>query len=211
MPILTQKTPKINILKTLKNNLDVLPKIDLEMTYHILSCGQFNLIDIIQHVAESIGVCNIDLAVWTAAETNLKKAELFVKSNRVKNMRWIIDPSFRSRQPQYVATLEQLFSSSSIRTIPTHAKFIILYNENFNVVIQTSMNLNQNKRLESFTITESKELCNFYKEFVEDVFEKIQPEGNFSTQNAQTLVSIFDEKNEDAEFNFDIKKSQFNF
>ena len=206
--IKTKNKSKFQILKTLKNAIHELPKIEKDCTYHVLSAGQFNLIDVIQHVADSIGICDIDLAVWTAAETNLKKASLFVSSKRVRNMRWIIDPSFRSRQPQYVATLEQLFSESAIRTIPTHAKFIVLRNKKFKVVIQTSMNLNQNKRLESFTITESDELSNFYTEFVDDVFTKVDASGSFSTQSANQLTSIF---GDDQGFDFEPKKSKFNF
>lgn len=209
MPFVKSKNPsKFQILKTLKNAIHELPKIERDCTYHVLSAGQFNLIDVIQHVAEQIGVCDIDLAVWTAAESNLKKASLFVSSKRVRNMRWIIDPSFRSRQPQYVATLEQLFSKSAIRTIPTHAKFIVLRNENYNVVIQTSMNLNQNKRLESFTITESSELSKFYTEFVDDVFDKVDESGSFSSQSSNQLVSIF---GDDKGFDFEPKKSKYNW
>jgi len=209
MPYIKTKVSKFDILKTLKNNLKAFPEIEKGYTLHVLSAGQFNLIDIIENVVNQIGECSIDLAVWTAAESNLKKAELFVKNKKVKNMRWIIDPSFRSRQPRYVAILEQLFSSECIRTIPTHAKFIICYNENYKVVIQTSMNLNQNKRLESFTVTESDELLDFYKTFVDDVFDKVSDSKSFSTQNANQLVELFGE--DKSNFDFNPKKSKYSW
>lgn len=106
-------------------------------------------------------------------------------------MRWIVDPSFESRQPKYVSTLIDLFGDNSIRSIPTHAKFILCYNDNFNIIIQTSMNLNQNKRLENFTIIENKEMVDFYKEFVNNIFEYKSNKSNFQNQNVNQINDLF--------------------
>lgn len=191
MPILSKKTtPKI--LEMLAGH-EELPKIQKGYEYHCLSLGQYNLIDIIEHVVEEIGKCKIDLAVWTAADSNLIKAKQFLENGSVESMRWMIDPSFVSCQPKYVQTLTDNFGLNCIRTIPTHAKFIILYNDEFNVIIQTSMNLNQNKRLESFTIIENNELVDFYKNFVNDVFVKLDVKNNFVGQSVDKLKGLFDD------------------
>lgn len=182
--------PNLSNLQDLDSILPV--KIQKDTEYHCLSVGQYNLIDIIEKVVDLIGVCDIDLAVWTAATASLKKAELFLTNKSVKNMRWIIDPSFKSRKPNYVKTLRESFGNDCVRTIPTHAKFILIYNKNYNVIIQTSMNLNQNKRLESFTIIESKELVDFYRDFVGMVFEKKDSLKNYGSQSQQVLFELFE-------------------
>lgn len=169
---------------------DVIPtNLEKNTEYHCLSVGQYNLIDIIERVIESAGVCDVDITVWTAADASMKKAKELLDSTKINKMRWIIDPSFKARQPDYVDILEALFSKC-IRTIPTHAKFILIYNKNYSFIIQTSMNLNQNKRLESFTIIESEKLVNFYKDFFDTVFATIPEEERFVSQNTSVLKGL---------------------
>ena len=191
MPIFKKKVIKKTLIKELGFDLDILPQIEKNTEFHCLSIGQFNLIDIIEHVVSSIGNCSIDLAVWTAAESNLKKAFTFLENENVSNMRWIIDPSFKTRQPKYVATLTDLFGVECVRSIPTHAKFILCYNQNYKVIIQTSMNLNQNKRLENFTIIENQEMVDFYKDFVDQIFDKKSSNSNFDNQNVNQINDLF--------------------
>jgi hypothetical protein len=201
MPIISKKTTQKSLIKQLDMSLDFLPiKYEKETEYHCLSVGQFNLIDIIEDVVEKIGKCSIDLAVWTAADSNLKKAFEFLQNHQVEKMRWIVDPSFKSRQPKYVETLYENFGADAVRTIPTHAKFIILYNDKYNIIIQTSMNLNQNKRLESFTIIESAELVDFYKTFVDNVFNKTEVNANFTSQDTRIINDLFQSDNTDWNF-----------
>jgi len=194
MPTIKKKVSPLKRL-ILNSEFERLPNIEKGFEYHCLSVGQYNLIDIVEHVADQIGECSVDLAVWTAANASLKRAENFVKYGKIKNMRWIIDPSFQARQPSYVRTLNGAFGRNCIRTIPTHAKFIVMYNDNWSVLIQTSMNLNQNKRLESFTIIEDEKLCSFYKDFTSLVFSDIDQELNFESQNNKALKTLIEKKN----------------
>lgn len=169
---------------------DVLPyRLEKNTEYHCLSVGQYNLIDIIEHVINSAGLCEVDVTVWTAADASMKKAKELLDSTKLTKMRWIIDPSFKARQPDYVETLELLFSGC-IRTIPTHAKFILVYNNEYNYIIQTSMNLNQNKRLESFTVIEDVKLVRFYRDFFDSVFLNIPEEERFVSRSVTQLTGL---------------------
>jgi len=203
--IYKKKTTNKIIKFTDKSNiLSALPEfLEKETEYHCLSVGQYNLIDIIRHVLNTTKTANIDLTVWTAADASLKKASDFVLAGDISKMRWIIDPSFKSRQPLYVKTLENRFSKDCIRTIPTHAKFILVYNENYNFIIQTSMNLNQNKRLESFTVIENKELVSFYKDFFDSAF-KISIDENYKSQNISIVKKLIPKQESLFDFNDDI-------
>lgn len=80
MPIYQKKVVKKALNQELGFDLDVLPIYQKNMEYHCLSIGQFNLIDVIEDIVNKIGKCNVDLAVWTAAESNLKKAFTFLEN-----------------------------------------------------------------------------------------------------------------------------------
>jgi hypothetical protein len=81
----------------------------------------------------------------------------------------LVDFSFPVRQPAYCAALRQRFGDEAIRMTVTHAKFISLRNSTWNVVIRTSMNLNENRRMENIEVSDDAALA----EFLESVCDRI--------------------------------------
>jgi hypothetical protein len=55
------------------------------------------------------------------------------------------------------------------------------------------MNLNQNKRLENFTVIENYDMCKFYSNFVDQVFNKKEAADNFQSQDVNQANDLFDE------------------
>lgn len=168
---------------------DCLGELGHDFEMFCLNVGQFNLIDVIEYILETTGSADVTLATWTAAGSNIEKAFKFLETGKIRKMRVIVDPSFKARQPEYCNKLMQLFPNC-VRTIPTHAKFTLIQNEKWNFVLQTSMNLNQNKRLENFNLSENFEFAEFFRKFSDDVFEKFDNEDLFRSQNANVLNKV---------------------
>lgn len=143
-----------------------------------LTNGNFSLFDIIEVILNQTKKANIDIATWTAANADTKRAKEFVDCGIINKLRFVVDPSFESRQPDYCKYIKSAFGDT-LRTVKTHAKFILIYNENWNVIIRTSMNLNMNSRIENFEISENAEFLKFYKNFVDDIFKQ-KIENNFN-------------------------------
>jgi hypothetical protein len=68
-----------------------------------------------------------------------------------------------------------------IRTAKIHAKFCTIKNENWNIVLRTSMNLNSNPRIENFEISDDLRFFEFFNEFVQQCFLKL-PSINLKTK-----------------------------
>jgi hypothetical protein len=58
------------------------------------------------------------------------------------------------------------------------------------------MNLNQNKRLENFTIIEDVQMVDFYKKFVNDIFIKKSKKQNFESQNISQVNDLFNQSDD---------------
>lgn len=144
--------------------------------------GQFSLVDILQHVLEATGPATLDIATWAASDGDLRRAHAFLLDNRVTRLRLVVDPSFKSRKPEFCAELENLFGGNAIRTTPIHGKFALIRNETWNVAIRTSMNLNTNNRIETVEISDDPDLAAFFAEFADEVFER-DPDANFTSQS----------------------------
>jgi hypothetical protein len=132
-----------------------------------LTKGDFSMIDILRHIARQIGPCRIDIGTWTAASADIKQAENMLNDKNIFGMRWLVDRSFPARQQKYYDSLLQKFGRDSVRLARFHAKFILLENDDYSVAVRTSMNLNENKRIESYEISEGSPISGYLKEIVD--------------------------------------------
>lgn len=135
-----------------------------------LTNGQFSLIDLINHVSKKIGQCHVICVTWSAGIKDANQIKWLLDNNRLYSFKLITDRSYKTRQKSYCISIEELFGSENIRTSDVHAKFVLLHNDNYKVVIRTSMNLNANKTCESFEIDECEDIFNFYINFIEHTF-----------------------------------------
>ena len=60
----------------------------------------------------------------------------------------------------------------AVRVTKTHAKFATIVNNEWQVAIRSSMNLNQNPRLESFQVGHDPELCDFLSAALDDIWSR---------------------------------------
>lgn len=132
--------------------------------------GQFSVIDLVEAALHYTGPADLTIATWTAADADLRKLASQMENNRIRTVTWLIDYSFETRQPVFCQTMRNLFGDACIRTTATHAKFALFQNEEWRLVLQTSMNLNQNKRLENFWLGDDADLFDAYAKLVADVF-----------------------------------------
>lgn len=171
-----------------------------------LTNGQFSLIDLIKATLEKVGKSDVVCVTWSAGIKDANQVSWMKNSDMLNSFTLITDHSYVNRQKAYSVALDDLFGSENIRTSEIHAKFTLIKNENWNIVIRTSMNLNANKTCESFEIDDSKEIYDFYYSFVEHLM-KNQPQGMVAdtTAAAKNMNSFFGKETQSG-FNFN-----FNF
>jgi hypothetical protein len=140
---------------------------------YILTFGQFSLVDALVHVLSQTGPANVDLSTWTAADAHLERTKALMDSADILRYRMIVDRSFESRQPQYVYHMRKLFGFQCIRAVRTHAKFFVVSNAKWRVAARTSMNLNENPRLENIEISTDPGLADFLIQVVDEIFHEV--------------------------------------
>jgi hypothetical protein len=144
--------------------------------------GQFSFVDLIEASCEFAGPCHATIATWTAASADMGRVELWLFRQRLLGVRWLVDYTFETRQPKFCAQLRETFGDATIRCLPSHAKFALLHGETMRIVIQTSMNLNQNARLENFWVADDPALFDSYSALVSEVFEIQSPGEGFGSK-----------------------------
>lgn len=152
--------------------------------------GQFSKIDIIKHVINEIGACHLVIGTWTAAAADIRSAEILFRDDKILSCRAVVDRSFPTRQPKYYKSFIDVFGEDSVALMNFHAKFAIFKNDNFNIVLRTSMNLNLNKRIEMYEISDSKVMHDMFEDIVDDHFNSQTVSDNFSKLKFKTGQSV---------------------
>lgn len=170
----SNKDKQVRVAKTLSATLAI-GKIEKDTDTFILTYGQFSLIDALLSILDQIGPSHVTVCTWTAAHAHLERSSELMGTADILSFKMIVDQSFKARQPGYYAKMVELFGVDCIRVIKTHAKFITIKNDKFNIVVRTSMNLNENPRLENIEISENKSFYYFFEKIVKDIFEEVKP------------------------------------
>jgi hypothetical protein len=140
-----------------------------------LTYGQFSLSDIILALIDKIGPSRLEIATWTASVDAIMTLASMMDGGEITSIRLVIDRSFVSRKPKSYEMLKRFFGVESVRYVRTHMKFVTIRNEQWDIAIRTSMNLNYNPRFEFFEISENYELSEFFGAIVDEIFAEIAP------------------------------------
>ena len=137
-----------------------------------LTRGQFSLTDMIEAIIDITGPAALTCSTWTAAQTDVGRMLQLLGSGRISSARWLVDATFIRRAPALVAEIRRQFGDDALRVTKTHAKFVILTNNEWQVALRSSMNLNQNPRLESFEVGHDPALCAFLSGVADQIWQR---------------------------------------
>lgn len=156
-----------------------------------LTDGSFSLIDILREILTKTGPADVVSATWSAGIKDLTNVEWMLTSHLIRSFRLVLDRTYPRMRRKYVAPIDELFPPEVIRTSDIHAKFLLVGNEEWSVTVLSSMNLNANRRVESFQIIDNPEVYEVFHSFVEDLF-KDKAEGlDCSFQRAREHMDRF--------------------
>lgn len=167
-----------------------------------LTMGEFSLIDMIHSLLKKTGPAELYIATWSAGIKDAHQVAWLRDSNLITGIRLLTDHSYVSRQSKYAASISELFGVENIRTSEMHAKFVVIKNEKYSVVILSSMNLNANKTCETFTIYENEEIADFYLSFINTHFDNMKDGFERSSAVVTKCVNAFFAKNDKKELGF---------
>jgi hypothetical protein len=180
----TYRKPSQREMRVLKKGCaqDAIGKLEKNQDVYILTYGQFSLIDALFVILDQTGPADVVISSWTAADAHLEHVSHMMEAANILSLRLIVDRSFRTRQPAYHRRMREIFGQKCIRALRTHAKFMVITNNNWHVVVRTSMNLNENPRLENIEISENANFANFMLDNIDQIFAKLKPDNDESNE-----------------------------
>lgn len=175
-PVIKRKIPasrKIEDQRRAASAAAVVAELERDGTELVgLTRGQFSLCDLVEAVLARTGPAQLSVSTWTAASASVEAMLRLLQSGQITGCRWLVDTTFVRRVPALVAEIRKQFGGDAIRVTRTHAKFVTVRNDEWQVAIRSSMNLNQNPRMESYEMGHDPELCNWLVGVMDDVWAK---------------------------------------
>lgn len=189
LPVLRQDEKRIEMEHAKqKFARDFLGTITPRMSRFGFSQGQFSLIDIIAEVADQLDAPEIQIATWVAAKTELRRLREMVETRKFAAIRIMIDRTFMKRQPALLNSICATYGPDAIRVTQTHAKFVTFSTPETKLVIRTSMNLNQNPRLEDIQIDENPDLFAYITGVLDTVWSTHSEPAKYNARQFQLAL-----------------------
>lgn len=145
---------------------------DPETVIYGYTKGAFSLIQLIKATLDITGPAALTLSTWTAANADVTEVLEFCAAGTVTGARWLVDLSFSKRSPQLTHRIRTIFGDDAIRVAKNHAKFCLIGNDRWQVVIRTSMNLNHNPRFENYELAHDPELYAFHETIIGEIWRR---------------------------------------
>ena len=144
-----------------------------------LTCGQFSMIDILEHMLnEAGGPADVFVSTWTAGIYDVERAAQLAANGNIRSIRWMMDRATFSKSPQYAGPMIEAFGLESFRDTNVHAKVTMVASDAKRMVCRSSMNINKNLKTEQFDISVCDEVYGFYRVWADELWVAAEPGAN---------------------------------
>ena len=167
-----------------------------------LTKGQFSLLDLIAAVLEQVGSAEVMVSTWTPGKAEMECVANLLDAHKITRFRLLVDRSFVTRHPEYVARIHSILGAEAIRQTRTHAKFALIAAGDYRIAIRTSMNFNRNPRFEQFDLDDDAMIYDFFDAAVNELYDGVpvgldadrsEIESGFNYSSLGTLFRLMDE------------------
>ena len=148
---------------------------------NVFTYGAFSSGDLLAAILDRTGPADVDIATWTAAGADRDRAKAAMTAGAVRRLRMLVDWSFPARAPEYVATMYRHFGPEAVR---------VIRNDEWNVVVRTSANLNKNPRLEWFDLADEEPLGAAFAAVFDDIWTVVPVGSGLPTIDELALPSV---------------------
>ena len=142
--------------------------------------GQFSAWELLAAALDVTGPADVVVCTWTTNAEAVTDLRRLMDAGKITDLRMILDTSLASREPEYCRHIVQQIGNERIRTTRNHAKWCVLTNGRWNLVIRGSMNFGTAPRLEYFEASDDKRLADFLNAIADEMWERA-PVWNFES------------------------------
>lgn len=161
--------------RRLRNCEDVVGIIAKNETKHVVSCGDWSMEHLVAHLADQIGPVDLMFATWSVNDAALARLVTAIEQGAIRSCRAIFDWRVKVRKPNAHTMISAAMPKADIRLTSSHAKVYIMRNGDRAISVVSSANLTTNPRIEATVITDSIDVYEFHKTWMDAELAHAKP------------------------------------
>jgi hypothetical protein len=148
--------------------------------WHVISAGDVDSLTYLRHVVKQQKLDYVLLSTWCMAVEDANEMMEWLDRGLVKRFDFYVGEIFKNGYRGCRGVLDQICEKCDGRVarFRNHSKLMVAYGERFDCVIESSANVNTNPRTEQTCITVDSALCDFYKDYFDEINDF---DGNYKT------------------------------
>jgi hypothetical protein len=162
---------KMKLVSRLDSLKEIMPDINKEESIHLISSDNFGSIELFKLLNQKYSFNEILITTWSYNQDFID----FISTLNC-NICFFVDKSIKTRKSHLYAQLINLLDTRDNFQVKIHhmlhSKVTLLTDGNIYLSVETSANYSNNQRIENYTITESKQLFIFHKNWMNEIIEK---------------------------------------
>lgn len=162
----------------------------------LLNKCQWSMIDLLVALVGRIGDCRLSLCAWTGSSPEFGEVKYLVDAGSITSHRWVVYYPCSGINESRVKACVDAFGRENVIVAPMHAKMFTLRNDDFDIAVRSSANLNKNNRFEQFDVSDDAELCDYIDGFVDEMFDEFphpEADGTLSASRRNKSKRKFDQ------------------
>lgn len=143
------------------------------VSYHVLSWGDVDSLTYLRLIVKQQHIKYAFVTSWTMAATDAEEIGLWLEKGYIDRIDFYLGEIVTNTKEQVKKILYEIGKkfNCKIAMLRNHSKIIVAFGDLFDVVVESSANLNTNPRIEQAVITRDTNLALFYK----NLFDEFQP------------------------------------
>lgn len=152
---------------------DLLPELLPEHTYPLLSKGQWSLHEMLAYLLSITGPAAVSISSWGITSEPLKAVIRLQELGLITGLECLFDSRVKLQCPE--AYQIALVANARVRLAKNHSKMLVILNEQYSVMVNTSANLTMNPRIESYVIMTHRAAVEQYASVFREIMDGANP------------------------------------
>lgn len=145
---------------------------DLSKEIEVISDGAFSMHQLVNHIIKLINnPCKLYVTTWAMSEKIVSTLITLKHKGLIEDCYFLFDHRVKRYRPNAYALINQNFQC---KITSIHAKICVIESKDIIVRILGSGNWTRNDKIEVYSISPNKEVCDFYKNFIINELEDIK-------------------------------------
>jgi len=153
------------------------------VSYHCISFGDVDALTYMRVIVKQQKIRYALISTWVMALEDIAEVKSWIQRGYVGRVDFYIGEIFKVNYYKQYEELNALCKElgGRVAICRNHAKVMVLLGERFDVVVESSANVNHNPRIEQACITVDSDLAHWYKEFFDGIvsyernFDEVKP------------------------------------